>query len=102
MVQRRPECALHPLEFRGSEDLEGVGLGHSTALHQNELPIAGVRLANQEVKCPLEPHSPRLILYCQDILSHAQGRPGDAKRTSPLAVPVYHALVISAMDVERA
>ena len=75
MVQRGPECALHPLEFGGSENLEGVGLGHSTGLHEHELGIAGVSLGHQVVKGPLEPDSPGLILYCQDLLLHAQGRP---------------------------
>ena len=101
VVQRGPECALHPLEFGGGEDLEGIGLGHSSGLHNHELGIAGVSLGHQELEGPLEPVSPALILYCQDLFLDVQGRPGDAKRTSPLAVPVYHALVISAMDVKR-
>ena len=71
VVQRGPECALHPLEFGGSENLEGIGLGHSTGLHEHELAIAGVSLAHQEIKDPLEPDSPGLILYCQDLLAHA-------------------------------
>ena len=85
----------------GGEDLEGIGLGHSSGLHNHELGIAGVSLGHQELEGPLEPVSPALILYCQDLFLDVQGRPGDAKRTSPLAVPVYHALVISAMDVKR-
>ena len=102
VVQRGPECTFHPLEFGGSEDLECVGLCHSTGLHLNELGIAQVSLGHQVVEGALQPDSPGLILYCQDLLWHAEGRPGDVERTGPLAVPVYHALVVSTMDVKRA